>query len=103
MQHPEEFEGTTRRILRSIESLHRQLLEDLRPVDEMDRLLLNQGYTFDVVFDEEDDAYQLVELNTFGARSACGSCLFQWVQDRPQLHGAEQELYFRVTIPYLSH
>jgi len=101
LQHPDEFEGTARRILRRTESLHRQILEELRPDDELDRLMLSQGYTFDVFFDEEDSACQLVELNSFGVRSACGSCLFQWVRDRPQLYGVEQELEFRVTVPYM--
>lgn len=101
-QSPEEFAGTARRIVHGIESLHGQVLEELQPDDEVDRLILSQGFTFDVFFDEEDGACQLVELNTFGVRSARGSCLFQRVRDRAQLYGTKPELEFRITVPYLG-
>ncbi|KAK3302797.1 uncharacterized protein B0T15DRAFT_562857 [Chaetomium strumarium] len=60
-------------------------------------LLLEQGFFFDLFYDEETDACSLVELNTFGVRSACGSCLFQWVEGREVLYG-EEEAQFRVSV-----
>lgn len=71
------------------------ILDDLDE-SEMDRLLVEQGFSFDLLFDEERNACELVELNGFGARSSCGSCLFQWVRDREQLYRGE-DMEFRVT------
>ncbi|CZR66002.1 uncharacterized protein PAC_15902 [Phialocephala subalpina] len=54
---------------------------------EMDRLLLEQGFTFDIMFDEGSGECKLIELNSFGARSGCGSCLFHWLADWDVLYG----------------
>ncbi|KAI0541586.1 hypothetical protein GGR58DRAFT_433893 [Xylaria digitata] len=72
--------------------------------DEMDNLMMRQGLTFDVFFDEEHDLVQLVELNVFGVRSACGSCLFQWIRDRKILEGRgdPEDIEFRVTYQEVS-
>jgi len=66
-----------------------------------DKLLLEQGFSFDLFYKEETERCELVELNTFGVRSACGSCLFQWVKDRKVLYG-EEEGEFRVSVDMLD-
>ncbi len=42
--------------------------------------------SFDLFFDDEAQRAELVELNSFGVRSPCGACLFQWVRDRAVLY-----------------
>ncbi|KAI1183434.1 hypothetical protein F5B17DRAFT_416261 [Nemania serpens] len=81
------------------DEIRKQITAVLDVEDEMDSLLMRQGLTFDVFFDEERDLVQLVELNVFGVRSACGSCLFQWIRDREILegHGKPGDVEFRVT------
>ncbi|RSL65282.1 hypothetical protein CEP51_013024 [Fusarium floridanum] len=77
--------------------IHRHIVNDLKPDTELDNLLLQQGFTFDVLYDEDKEAMELVELNVFGARSGCGSCLFNWVNDFSQLYGEGEDVEFRVT------
>jgi hypothetical protein len=69
--------------------------------DAEDRLMMEQGFSFDLFYDEDTDRCSLVELNTFVVRSACGSCLFQWVDDRKVLYG-EEEAEFRVAVDMLG-
>lgn len=57
---------------------------------DMDKLLLKQGFTFDIMFDEGSGKCKFIEPNSFGARSGCGSCLFHWLNDG---------IYFTVTRP----
>ncbi|KAH8909197.1 hypothetical protein BR93DRAFT_536731 [Coniochaeta sp. PMI_546] len=85
-------------ILDEVTKIHRLILEDLNDNDPMDKLLIDQGFSFDVFFDEDSQTCQLVELNGFGVRSSCGSCLFQWVRDRNQLYGSSNDIEFRVTL-----
>lgn len=87
---------------------HREILVglDLGSGDEMDRLLLKQGFTFDVMFDEGSGKCKLIELNSFDARSGCVSCLFHWLRDWDLLYGVQkgtkaevgQEIEFRISI-----
>ncbi|KPM36915.1 hypothetical protein AK830_g9659 [Neonectria ditissima] len=84
-------------IWEGIKGIHQQILADLDANSELDNLLLKQGYSFDVFYDEESETSELVELNVFGARSGCGSCLFHWIQDLALLYGDEQEVEFRAT------
>ncbi|KAI8948040.1 hypothetical protein F4801DRAFT_558465 [Xylaria longipes] len=87
------------KIVEGIDGITKQIAAELDAEDEMDDLLMRQGLTFDVFFDEERGLVQLVELNVFGARSACGSCLFHWIRDRETLegHGEPEDVEFRVT------
>jgi hypothetical protein len=85
-------------ILDGIKRIHALILEDLNELDPMDKLLIQQGFSFDVFFDEATKSCELVELNCFGVRSACGACLFQWVKDREQLYGSSDEVEFRVAV-----
>ncbi|KAI0860820.1 hypothetical protein F4860DRAFT_477804 [Xylaria cubensis] len=93
------------KIVEGINVIRKQIATELHAKDEMDALLMQQGLTFDVFFDEERDMVQLIELNVFGARSACGSCLFQWIRDRKTLegHGEPQDVEFRVTFQEVSY
>ncbi|KAI1314043.1 hypothetical protein F5Y03DRAFT_389524 [Xylaria venustula] len=87
------------KIVEGSNEILKQIAAELETNNEMDNLLMRQGLTFDVFFDEERDSIHLVELNVFGVRSACGSCLFQWIWDRNTLEGRgeSEELEFRVT------
>ncbi|KAK3906373.1 putative cell division cycle 123 protein [Staphylotrichum tortipilum] len=92
----EEQERVVKRVRRGAEEVRGLILEEAeRRGEEEDRLLVEQGFSFDLLYDEDGDTCELVELNTFGVRSACGSCLFQWVDDRRVLYG-EEEAEFRV-------
>ncbi|KAG5756271.1 hypothetical protein H9Q72_000963 [Fusarium xylarioides] len=96
----EEHENQTRvvdQIWEGIQTIHKSILHDLDPDDGLDQLLLKQGLSFDVFYDETDETLQLVELNVFGARSGCGSCLFHWINDWDQLYGHCERVEFRVT------
>jgi hypothetical protein len=62
--------------------------------------LLEQGFTFDIRLTEnvanvlgegyKGNPCQLIELNTFGLLSGCGSALFHWIKDYNLLYRSEQ-------------
>lgn len=54
-------------------------------------LLVEHGFTFDISV-RRDGEVRLVEVNPFGAMSACGAGLFHWVKDVRMLYGLEGEL-----------
>lgn len=83
-------------IYSAIQALHERILQQLKPAEPLDAMLLKQGLSFDVFYDEENEQAQLVELNVFGARSGCGSCLFGWLGDLALLYGEQEEVEFRV-------
>jgi hypothetical protein len=72
----------------------------------MDKLLLQQGFSFDVMFDGESGNIKLIELNSFGARSGCGSCLCHWLRDWNVLYGKHKdggegvEVEFRISVKF---
>ncbi|CAI4212034.1 unnamed protein product [Parascedosporium putredinis] len=86
-------------ILEGIDQIRAQIVAELKApgTDEADDLLRRQGMTFDVWYDDEAGKVKLVELNTYGVRSACGSCLFHWVNDRETMYDAS-EVEFRVVV-----
>lgn len=96
-----KHEGVVQDIMNKIEALHAKIMSSLQPdQNSKHRTLLDQGFSFDVFLDDEEDsgAAQLVELNVFGARSGLGACLFDWVRDFDILYGeASDEIEFRVT------
>lgn len=97
----EEQEQVVERIIAGARELHKAICADVDSRRRVDDLLLKQGFSFDVFYDEVHDTCGLVELNVFGIRSGCGSCLFQWVDDRAQLYGEgsrDRRLEFRVTL-----
>ncbi|KAK4450595.1 hypothetical protein QBC34DRAFT_402918 [Podospora aff. communis PSN243] len=84
-------------VMRGVEEIHRSILAGLGDdEDGLDGLLRRQGFTFDVFFDRGRQACELIELNTFGVRSACGSCLFHWLRDQDLLYGKRDVVEFRV-------
>jgi len=95
----EERIAIARSIFAGIQKIQADIVRDVRAGDAMDDLLRQQGFTFDVLFDESRGSCELIELNTFGVRSACGSCLFHWVKDRDLLYGERsEEVEFDVTM-----
>ncbi|KAI1760546.1 hypothetical protein GGR53DRAFT_470229 [Hypoxylon sp. FL1150] len=67
--------------------------------EQIHDLLISQGLTFDVFYDEESYECHLIELNVFGIRSAAGSCLYQWKNDLKVLYnpGHDADIEFRIT------
>jgi len=95
----EERIAVARSIFAGIQKIQAEIVRDVRVGDAMDHLLRQQGFTFDVLFDEPRSSCELIELNTFGVRSACGSCLFHWVKHRDLLYGElSEEVEFAVTM-----
>jgi len=82
-------------IMTEIQRVHMEILDDLSG-DDMDQLLVRQGFSFDVLYDEESEKCSLIELNGFGVRSGCGSCLFHWVRNIDTLYRIE-EVEFRIS------
>ncbi|KAK1999496.1 hypothetical protein LX36DRAFT_742959 [Colletotrichum falcatum] len=87
------------RVSLEAERLRTQIVADLKTNDVTDRLLMEQGMSFDLLYDEQTNGVELVELNPFGTRSPCGSCLFQWVRDREVLYDEEnkQTIEYRIS------
>ncbi|KAI4595685.1 hypothetical protein KJ359_006675 [Pestalotiopsis sp. 9143b] len=86
-EHLDFVFGHIRRVHTKTQMIRLHIIEELQAGNEMDDLLLKQGFTFDVWFDNSTGGCELVELNVFGVRSACGSCLFHWVKDWEILSG----------------
>lgn len=92
-----EQQEAARAIWEGCRAVHAMIVADLSAHGDddnhdMDLLLRRQGFSFDVLYDDAavggggGGRCELVELNGFGARSSCGSCLFQWVRDREVLY-----------------
>ena len=61
------------------------------------KLALPTCFTLDVFCHADQDfAVELIELNSFGAQLAAGSCLFDWVKDYDLLYGLSDTLELRV-------
>ncbi|KAF7556458.1 hypothetical protein G7Z17_g1468 [Cylindrodendrum hubeiense] len=94
----EEMNKTADAIWNGIVGIHQQIIGDLDRTNELDALLLKQGYTFDVFYNKEKGTSALVDLNVFGATSGCRSSLFHWIEDLTLLYGDEEEVEFNVTV-----
>lgn len=88
---PGEISRIVDTIMQDILRIHKEIMAEVGSDrgGAMDKLLLEQGFTFDVMFDEISQRCALIELNSFGARSGCGSCLFHWLRDMEVLHGKQ--------------
>lgn len=93
----EERQSAAETIMAGARDIHGKILKDIG-AHEKDDLARSQGFTFDMLYNEQKETYQLIELNTFGVRSACGSCLFHWLKDQDVLYGVDGDVEFRVTI-----
>ncbi|THZ93410.1 hypothetical protein D6C82_08889 [Aureobasidium pullulans] len=59
------------------------------------------GFSFDIVVKHVCPAegnVEVVEINPFGARSGCGSCLFHWQRDGSVLYGGEEGVEVRILV-----
>lgn len=100
-KHRDDVFGHIRRVKDKSEMIRLHIIQELQQGDEMDDLLLQQGFTFDIMFDDSTGKCDLIELNVFGIRSACGSCLFHWVKDWEILSGKDSATpEFRVSGRY---
>ncbi|UKZ77069.1 hypothetical protein TrVFT333_004787 [Trichoderma virens FT-333] len=88
------------RIFRGIQKVHAEIIAFMHAHEDnsLENFIRSQGFTFDVLYDEVTGQCMLIELNTFGVRSACGSCLFQWLKDRAVLYGETGDVEFRVAM-----
>ncbi|KAH8195205.1 hypothetical protein TruAng_010623 [Truncatella angustata] len=68
-QTTEDAQQLMRNISHGCEALRLQILQALRSDDETDNLLLKQGFSFDVLFDDQTKQCELIELNVFGTRN----------------------------------
>ncbi|KAH7419380.1 hypothetical protein BKA64DRAFT_650670 [Cadophora sp. MPI-SDFR-AT-0126] len=86
---PGEIDEIVSVIMQDVLRIHGEVMPEAEAGSggAMDELLLEQGFSFDVMFDEETQSCALIELNSFGARSGCGSCLFHWLRDMDVLYG----------------
>ncbi|KAJ6789275.1 hypothetical protein PWT90_02141 [Aphanocladium album] len=97
---PDERRDIAEAILQGIRKVHASIIDRLEAqgVNELDDLIYTQGFSFDVLNIAGGDSFLLVELNSFGVRGACGSCLFQWIRDQETLYNKDGPVEFRVTI-----
>ena len=65
-----------------------------REAIERDDIIYTRGFSFDVLNTAGGKSFLLVELNSFGVRGACGSCLFQWITDQEILHQKDGPIEF---------
>lgn len=86
-RHRDDVFDHIRRVKDKSEMIRLHIIQELQQGDEMDDLFLQQGFTFDIMFDDWTGKCELIELNVFGIRSACGSCLFHWIKDWEMLSG----------------
>jgi hypothetical protein len=95
-----EMASIAHKILGGIQDVHAEIIAYMKAHDnsDLESLIRAQGFTFDVLYDENTGKCALIELNTFGVRSACGSCLFQWLKDRASLYGETGDIEFRVAV-----
>jgi hypothetical protein len=99
----DELELILWKVFGGIQYVHEEILEMVKKrSDELDELMLKQGFTFDVLWDGERERCELIELNSFGTRSGCGTCLFHWLRDGLVLYGknwrANREIEFRISV-----
>lgn len=90
-------------IFEGIQKVHKEIIGVVRErADGLDALILRQGFTFDVMWNAEEDRCLLIELNSFGTRSGCGTCLFHWLRDGDVLYGKKsgtnKEVEFRISV-----
>ncbi|KAM0452861.1 hypothetical protein ACHAO4_005280 [Trichoderma viride] len=99
-ENRDEMANIAQKILGGIQEVHAEIIAYMKVHDdnELENLIRTQGFTFDVLYDENTEKCALIELNTFGVRSACGSCLFQWLKDRASLYGETGDVEFRVAV-----
>lgn len=97
---PDERRAIAEAILKGIQDIHASIIARLPPRGgtALDDMMYEQGFSFDVLNVAGGGSFLLVELNSFGIRGACGSCLFQWVHDRDVLYGKDGGVEFRVTL-----
>lgn len=97
---PTERQEISETIMQGISSVHASIIARLQPrgSNALDDMVYSQGFSFDVLNVAGGDSFLLVELNSFGIRGACGSCLFQWVKDKDILYQTTGPVQFRVTL-----
>jgi hypothetical protein len=94
-----EIDGILGKIMNEIKLVHGEILSELGNED-MDLLLLKQGFSFDVMWKEDEQRCALIELNGFGARSGCGACLFHWVKDMDVMYGTREATYGKEEVEF---
>ena len=68
-------------IIEEVTRINGDILRALDGKVEMDGLLLRQGFSFDVLWKEEEGRCEMIKSNGFDATSGTGSCLLHWIRD----------------------
>lgn len=91
----EEQRAIAEKLVRNCQALHSRILAHPSTTSEV----LQGGFVFDAVEDPQTQEIMLLELNDFGAMSACGSALFQWIEDAETLYSVKEDeaIQLRVT------
>ena len=87
-------EAIANRLLQSCQAQHQEIMGH----PAMTEVLRNRGFVFDVYEDPSNQDVRLIELNSFGAISGCGACLFHWIQDARVMYGVSEGVEVRVAI-----
>ena len=82
------------KVLEECQILHNEIIRE----PAMTKELNGKGYVFDVFFEPTLQEIRLIELNNFGARTGCGSCLFHWIKDAKTLYGRMNGVEMRVAV-----
>lgn len=91
-------EEVVKTIWEGVKVVHMEIMAELDEENKMDNLMLKQGFSFDVMWIEKEKKCALIELNSFGTRSGCGSCLFHWLRDMNVLYGKDEFVEFRISL-----
>ncbi|KAK4553683.1 hypothetical protein LTR86_009181 [Recurvomyces mirabilis] len=112
--HSSGLETWCDQVLKGIEDVHERISNS----EACTSAMRDVGYSFDVLvfggeaaknasYQSPGDKHplvhrsmdvQLIELNSFGATTGCGSCLFHWIRDAEVLYGKLEDVEFRVTL-----
>jgi hypothetical protein len=98
---PAEIKSITSKVYQGISSLFTEIIDIIKcSTDDEQGLkrLLETGFAFDVVSDRDGGHVRFIEVNSFGAMTGCGSCLFHWVRDGKIVYGVDEGAEIRLTL-----
>ncbi|KAJ7850697.1 hypothetical protein B0H14DRAFT_2763343 [Mycena olivaceomarginata] len=94
---PARIEADMAHLLEGIAWIHAEIMA-YSVENGMKERLNEDGFVFDVYLHTGTHEVQLLELNPFGVRGSCGSCLFNWVTDAETLYGGKEDVEVRLSI-----
>ncbi|KAJ6519308.1 hypothetical protein C8R45DRAFT_950953 [Mycena sanguinolenta] len=94
---PAQLEAEMAHLLEGITHIHAEIIAHSLQ-NGMNALLNRDGFVFDVYLHPGTREVQLLELDPFGVRANCGSCLFHWVTDAETLFGGKEQIEVRLAV-----